>query len=77
MDNAQLLNIFNKPTYRELIAKSEEGAISGESSRHDDLCTIASEINSLKQDLIQITNKITTCQAKVLRIVVKTQAKGI
>ena len=77
MNNAQLLHIFNKPNYKELIAKPKEDTTSVEPSMHDELFTIASEINSLKQDLIQITNKITTCQTKVLRIVVKTQTKAI
>jgi|GEM_PF-6863037 len=75
MNSTQSLHILNKPNYRELIAKHGEVTISSEASMHDDLCTIASEINSLKQDLIQITKRITTCQAKVLYLVVKTQTK--
>lgn len=77
MNSTQPLHILNKPNYRELLAKHEEGAIPSESSIHNDLCTIASEINSLKQDLIQITKRITTCQATLLHLVVKTQTKDI
>lgn len=77
MNSTQPLHILNKPNYRELIAKRGEGTISSDASMHDDLCTIASEINSLKQDLIQITTRITTCQATLLHLVVKTQTKGI
>lgn len=51
MNNTQLLHILNKPNSRELLATHRGGAIPSESSLHDDLCTIASEINSLKQDL--------------------------
>lgn len=77
MNNARLLRILNKPNYGELIEKQEEGTIPSEASMHDDLCTIASEINSLKQDLIKITKRITTCQATLLHLVVKTQTQDI